>query len=278
MLTGTGFAGRQARFPLVTVPKAGVCIAVMVAATLGPMRVADAAAVLVSRESDLNGSFLFGSGPNTTVGGDDDSETSLDQRPGLSIAAQDQDNGTVNGEPWSASASISAGHSFVLDEQAGSLFGITSSGSSTATTITTGVAVARADVRNPGNRLGLVFSVSSLTAYELLVTTADSDAQANLGSVQLQRGDGSLWATFVGSSDETAVYGGELRPGLYRIVADARAEAGGASGSGFGSWNYDLSLTAVPVPAAVWLLGSGLIGVLAWTRRKNPGYGSRCGD
>ena len=31
---------------------------------------------------------------------------------------------------------------------------------------------------------------------------------------------------------------------------------------------YDMSITAVPVPAAVWLFGSGLIGLVAVSRRK----------
>ena len=227
---------------------------------------ADAATILVSRDSELNGSYLFGAGSDTTTGEVQDSETAIDQRPSLSISDQAEDNGTAGGQAWTASASVSAEHQFLLDAAGSSLLGISSSGSSNATTTTSGPAVATADVRNPGNKLALVFSVDVPTAYELAVTTSDSDSGSNLGSVQLQRGNGTLWATFVGSSDETAFYTGELRTGLYRIVADARAEANGSSGNGFGSWNYDLSLSPVviPVPSAAWLFVSGL-GVL-WLR------------
>ena len=248
--------------------------AVVAIVVLLPVEVVRGAAVLVSRDSQLNGSYLFGAGSATTVGGDDDSESSLDQRRSLSIADQNQDTGTANGERWSASASVSASHSFVLDGRADALDGITSSGSSTATTLTDGPAVAGADVRNPGNRLALVFSVDVPTAYRLDVTTADSDTQANLGSVQLQRGDGVRWATFVGSADETALYTGELRPGLHRIVADARAEAGGASGSGFGSWSYNLSLTPVPLPGAALCFAPALV-LLAWRGRQARSFGCR---
>ena len=234
---------------------------------------ADAATVLVSRESELNGSYLFGAGPDTTTGGAQDSETAIDQRPSLSISDQAEDNGTVGGQTWTAFASILAEHQFLLYEAGSSLLGISSTGSSTAMTTTTGPAVATADVRNPGNKFALVFSVDAPSTYELFVTTSDSDSGSNLGSVQLQRGNGTLWATFVSSSDETAFYTGELRTGLYRIVADARAEANGSSGSGFGSWDYDLSVSPVviPVPAAAWLFVSGLGALwLRVARRRRP--------
>lgn len=36
----------------------------------------------------------------------------------------------------------------------------------------------------------------------------------------------------------------------------------------FGQWQTSVSLTVVPVPAAVWLFGSGLLGLVAAARRK----------
>jgi len=49
----------------------------------------------------------------------------------------------------------------------------------------------------------------------------------------------------------------------YRIVV-----SGDADGSSGGL--YSLAVSAVPIPAAVWLLGSGLIGIAAIARRKTP--------
>ena len=41
----------------------------------------------------------------------------------------------------------------------------------------------------------------------------------------------------------------------------------GVGGSMFGDWQTDVTLSNVPVPAAVWLFGSAL-GLLGWVRRK----------
>lgn len=38
--------------------------------------------------------------------------------------------------------------------------------------------------------------------------------------------------------------------------------------SGGAHWDINMDLTAVPVPAAVWLFGSGLIGLVGVARRK----------
>lgn len=37
----------------------------------------------------------------------------------------------------------------------------------------------------------------------------------------------------------------------------------------FGQWRADVTLTSVPVPAAAWLFGSGLLGLVAAGRRRN---------
>jgi hypothetical protein len=49
--------------------------------------------------------------------------------------------------------------------------------------------------------------------------------------------------------------------------------ASGLQGIGDESWGLDnvqVQVSAVPVPAAVWLFGSGLIGLAAVARRKKP--------
>ncbi|MDH5648016.1 MAG: VPLPA-CTERM sorting domain-containing protein [Gammaproteobacteria bacterium] len=39
-------------------------------------------------------------------------------------------------------------------------------------------------------------------------------------------------------------------------------------GSMYGEWNPNVQITAVPVPAAIWLLGSGLLGLAGVARRR----------
>lgn len=43
---------------------------------------------------------------------------------------------------------------------------------------------------------------------------------------------------------------------------------GGAFNGVFGNWHITGNMSTVPVPAAVWLFGSGLIGLFCFTRRK----------
>jgi hypothetical protein len=45
-------------------------------------------------------------------------------------------------------------------------------------------------------------------------------------------------------------------------------DIGGNYGDMFGEWSDTVSLTPVPVPAALWLFGSGLIGLAGVARRK----------
>lgn len=71
---------------------------------------------------------------------------------------------------------------------------------------------------------------------------------------------------------------GTLMPGEYQIQdalsgnGPCAVEGPGCSlvgGSSFsGAANYTLTLSAVPVPAALWLFGSGLIGLMGMARRK----------
>jgi hypothetical protein len=73
------------------------------------------------------------------------------------------------------------------------------------------------------------------------------------------------------SSDDVIDYSGFLADGDYRILAYAIISGAGfnAGGSGFdftGEFGTS-AVTFVPVPAAVWLFGSALVG-LGWMRRR----------
>lgn len=126
-----------------------------------------------------------------------------------------------------------------------------------------------ADVSDPNNELSFVqvsgqslvdvtFEISSGYNY-----TLTGDLSANpFGSVDL---------LFEGNSaselDGTFSFSGYLAAGTYTLSIDALAviDDGVRATSGF---NYDLQLTAVPVPAAVWLFASGAVALFGVSRRK----------
>jgi len=69
-----------------------------------------------------------------------------------------------------------------------------------------------------------------------------------LGDTSMQIGDGA--------NDKTSAFGGSTWMSV---------SGGGYTG---GHWDLNLDFTAVPVPAAVWLFGSGLLGLVGVTRRR----------
>lgn len=101
----------------------------------------------------------------------------------------------------------------------------------------------------------------------------------NLGSSNgAQTNDGDFFNDFgspaIGFQSE-ALLGSAL--GFYQLVQGGRATMGSFSNVG-GSWLLDFaggqaslsySVSAVPLPAAFWLLGSGLLGMMGVSRRKS---------
>ncbi len=91
--------------------------------------------------------------------------------------------------------------------------------------------------------------------YEL----SDWDTSSVVFSNNIVNGFYSAWET------------GTLAAGNYRLIVEAISNADGLDSSlnsGFASGDFGLELTAVPVPAAVWLFGSGLLGLAGVARRK----------
>ncbi len=135
-----------------------------------------------------------------------------------------------------------------------------------------GDGIAGAEVSDPNNELSLIqLSGESLVdiTFEVLTDytyTLTGDLFANaLGRVDLFF-DGNT----ASESDGIFSFSGYLAAGSYNLTIDALAAIDGSqlATSGF---NYDLQLTevsAIPLPAAVWLFGSGLIGLIGLARRK----------
>lgn len=131
---------------------------------------------------------------------------------------------------------------------------------------------ANVEVLDPNNELSFIqasgeslveVTFDVLTDYNYMLT---GDLFSNsLGYVDLFF-DGNI-AT---QADGPFSFSGTLSAGTYTLMIDALAFVDGSqyATSGF---NYDLQLTAVsavPLPAAAWLFGSGLIGLIGFARRK----------
>lgn len=116
------------------------------------------------------------------------------------------------------------------------------------------------------------FSLDETTALKI-DTTWDITKVGNAGfdySPQIKQGTALLYTTSGDSGSDTTTL--TLGPGNYSFLLNASASATGAIGSlsdGSVSGSYQFSLTTVPVPAAVWLFGSGLIGMIGVAKRKS---------
>jgi hypothetical protein len=231
-----------------------------------------AAVVLTGRDSVLNGSYLLGAGPVVLSGGAAEAETSLTQRTALEITGGDAAEGTLHGLPWTAASSFTAGHDF-LAESSGGQTRFASTGSTTASTATTGAGVGTTNVRNPGNRLELQFTVDGPTLYALQATASDSNDDNTFGGVQLalRQGD-DIWVPIVLLTDTTALSEGELAAGTYRLVGEAFAQAD-ANETVFSGWSYDVTFTPVPEPVTAGLAAAvlGLSAAARWARSGRRG-------
>jgi len=131
--------------------------------------------------------------------------------------------------------------------------------------------------------IDLYFSISSTTAIaigmsydfdqsdigstgaSLSVSLSESLGIGNIGANLLSLG--SVEGT-IGSQSEQLI----LDPGIYyfRSILGARSSAtfGAPLNSSLASGGVSLVVTAVPIPTAVWLFGSGLLGLVGMARRK----------
>jgi hypothetical protein len=120
-------------------------------------------------------------------------------------------------------------------------------------------------------------------------TTTDSETSFDLTGrlVSIDGGAGQSW-DYAGFTTDTVTTGGVSDTGVsvvnvgdingdgiddytavFKSAGELGIEWGGFAGTPyFEVWNVEI-VSAVPVPAAIWLFGSGLIGLFAWARRKS---------
>ena len=98
-------------------------------------------------------------------------------------------------------------------------------------------------------------------------------AETNLNQTELGAISQAIFSTLAGDDGVTDYAVGSLNidrqillsEGNYSLTAAAYED----SLTGSGGANYSFTLATVPVPSAVWLFGSGLIGLIGMARRKS---------
>jgi hypothetical protein len=209
---------------------------------------AGATVLLVDRQSTLSASYLFGAGPDITGANDGDSETSLTDRPSLLIQDGASDSGILNGNAWQASVTYRAEQTFSALVSAGQLVSLTSRGEVLATAGAVNAAVTM-NVRNPGNRLELYFTVDAPTRYVFEGDVSDSNVQSTVAGVAIER-QGLGWGAVPGTSFADTVFRkeGELPAGSFRVVGVASARADANDPLAASGWEFTLSFGPAPVP------------------------------
>ena len=84
-----------------------------------------------------------------------------------------------------------------------------------------------------------------------------------LGMVML--GQGPVLQIGTGANDKNLAFGGSTWVDVFSD--QARTQQLFANNNGYKHWDLNMNLTAVPVPAAVWLFGSALMGFVGMRRK-----------
>jgi len=123
----------------------------------------------------------------------------------------------------------------------------------------------------------ITFSVANGTTMTLSGELFGMNMMYGVGhaSIFLYRGDNQLSENLLyqsimdswGGPQTSAIdYSALLRGGQYRLIATANPYPQDSHSS----YSLTASFTPVPVPAAAWLLGSGLLGLLGFMKKRKP--------
>jgi hypothetical protein len=161
---------------------------------------------------------------------------------------------------------------------------------STTSILASGVATASAEVTsfdpmfytnasgNGNTNLSVNFEVTTPQLFDLSGAVSSSDSSgfpSGNAEVSLRSQDGSFYISFRTpySDGHTTPFdlSGTLFPNSYTLYANASTYAsayGVEAVSGAADFTFDFKVAAVPIPAAAWLFGSGLLGLIGIARRK----------
>lgn len=114
------------------------------------------------------------------------------------------------------------------------------------------------------------FKLLTAHTYNLTGTLSATATGTGAANATLKLGDINLVA-----ADSPFALSGTLNPGDYRLLVTAGAYVY-PNGSARATFDFQLALTEVPVPAAAWLFASGLAGLVGFGR-KAAGYQVRGG-
>ncbi len=133
--------------------------------------------------------------------------------------------------------------------------------------------VGRADAYLFDNGNGLATNTPVDASVIFTISNAGSGASAAITAVSLELNgfinidnfgatlNGTALTLSSGSGGTTALFQGLLGDGMYTLLF-----SGDVTGSGGGIINGAIAVEAVPLPAAVWLFGSALIGLFSFRR------------
>ena len=125
-----------------------------------------------------------------------------------------------------------------------------------------------AQVTDPNSDLSSI-DMTGRSVVDIIFTLATDHTYSLTGSL-LSDAIGRSTMHFNGDTanqGDNFAYNGYLAAGEYSLFVEAFSGIDSATRTS-SSFDYDLQLTAVPIPGAVWLFGTGLIGLVGFARRK----------